>query len=104
MPEGYDVHDIDGSTVMLNGEIPACLDKQGWAKADANDSNIMDHDGDGISERMVKFNRADIEAILSPGDEVQITITGKIAGASFEGADVIRVINEGNQGKAKGEK
>ena len=66
------------------------------AKADANDSNIMDHDGDGIPERMVKFDRAAVEAILSPADEFVITVTGQIAGAAFEGTDIIRVIEEGN--------
>ena len=72
-----------------------------YARADVSDSNIMDHDGDDISERMVKFNRAAVEAILNPGDDVQITVTCNIAGVDFKGVDIIRVIEEGNNSKGK---
>lgn len=113
LPAGYDVRDIDGSTVTLNGVVPAYLGKQGWAKAEANDSNIVDHDGDGILERMVKFDRAAVQAILSVGDNVVLTVDGNLnSGAAISGTDVIRVINEGNvnpdsgngKGKGKGKK
>jgi chitodextrinase len=94
LPSGYDVRQIDGSTVSLNG-IPAYLGKEGWAKAEANESNIMDHDGDGILERMVKFDRNQVQAILNPGTAV-LTLTGKVfynlGLADFEGKDTIRVI------------
>ena len=102
MPEGYDVHDIDGSTVLLNDEVSAYLGKEGWAKADANDGNIMDHDGDGISERMVKFEMESVKQILAVGDEVEITISGLVDGIGFEGTISIRVIDKGGEGKVKG--
>jgi len=97
LPGGYDVRQIDGSTVSLNG-ISAYLGKEGWAKTEANESNITDHDGDGILERMVKFDRNQVQAILtilSPGTAV-LTLTGKVfynlGLADFEGKDTIRVI------------
>ncbi|MBN2240679.1 MAG: HYR domain-containing protein [Dehalococcoidales bacterium] len=96
VPSGYSAYDIDGSTVMLNGVVGAYIDKQGWAKAEATGGNMGDHDGDGVIERMVKFDRALVEATLSAADEVQIVVTGKIAGAAFEGYDIIRVIETGN--------
>lgn len=59
-------------------------------------SYIIDHDGDGILERMVKFDRAKIQAILNLGQAVVLTLTGKVfynQGLSdFEGKDTIRVI------------
>lgn len=46
MPASYDVKQIDGSVVSLNG-IVAYLGKEGWAKAESNESNIIDHDNGG---------------------------------------------------------
>ncbi|MBU2068287.1 PKD domain-containing protein [Patescibacteria group bacterium] len=91
LPAGYDVWQINGSTILLNGMIPAYLGKEGWAKAGSNESNIMDNDGDGVLERMVKFDRAAVQAILIPGEAV-LTLAGKVGLADFEGSDTIRVI------------
>ena len=99
LPSGYDVMDIDGSTVALEG-IPAYIGQEGWARSGANTSNIMDHDGDGIRERMVKFYRSAIqEYVIGAGlsGYVELTVTGDLVGRpSFEGADVIRVKYGGN--------
>jgi hypothetical protein len=93
LPEAYDVMDIDGSTVMLDG-IPAHIGEEGWARAEANSSNIMDQDGDAIPERMVKFYRSEVQAIVEI-PEALITVTGQLTdGCSFGGRDVIRVIDE----------
>jgi len=108
LPEGYDVWQVDGSTVLLNGTVLAYLGKQGWAKAESNDENIMDHDDDGILERMVKFDKTAVKEILPVGDEVTVTVTGgveydngnDIALADFQGQDVIRVIDNGKGPKA----
>ena len=87
--------DIDGATVMLDG-IPAYIGKEGWARAGANTSNIMDHDEDGILERMVKFDKSAVQEYLSglTGD-VELMVSGElINGPSFEGTDVIRIISK----------
>ena len=91
LPAGYDVWQINGSTILLNGMIPAYLGKEGWAKAESDQSNIMDNDGDSVLERMVKFDRAAVQAILIPGEAV-LTLAGKVGLADFEGSDTIRVI------------
>lgn len=81
LAEGYDVGDIDISTVELNGEISAEL----------HPTEIGDYDTDGFPGLMVKFSRQDLIAILSVG-EATLTVTGKIDDTSFEGSDTIRTI------------
>jgi hypothetical protein len=108
LPEKYDVWQTDGSTVLLNGIIPAHLGQEGWAKAESNKSNIIDHDGDGILERMVKFDRNAVKDILEIGDKVQVTVSGGVKYsnghdtglADFKGQDIIRVIEPGKGTKA----
>ena len=83
LPEGYDVADIDVSTVMLNEQVPA----------EARPTGILDHDGDGIVELMVKFSRSGVQGILGTADQAELTVTGELAdGTLFEGTDTIRVV------------
>lgn len=92
LSEGYDVADIDASTILLNDSLSPILDpKYGFVKSE--DSYIMDHDGDGILERMVKFDRSDVEDMLLPGT-YNLKVTGELKdGTTFEGySDEIRVI------------
>jgi len=87
LPEGYDVHNIDVSTIMLNGQVSAEL----------RPSEIGDCDGDGIADLMVKFSRSAVQAIVQPG-EVELTVSGELAdGTKFEGSDTIMVINPGKK-------
>jgi len=56
----------------------------------------MDHDADGILERMVKFDGAAVRDYLiglGASGYTGLTVTGHLTdGPSFEGIDVIRVI------------
>jgi len=80
---GYNVSMINLTTVMLNGQV----------YAEATPFAIGDYDSDGIPDLMVKFNRAAVQAILQVGDQVEITINGKLTdGRLFEGKDTIQVI------------
>ncbi len=79
LPENYNVSDINASTVKLNGKIPA----------ESHPTEIGDHDTDGISDLMVKFDRQELIATLGSG-EISITITGFANGILFEGNDTIR--------------
>ena len=80
---GYDVEDINVSTILLNDVVPA---------EDHHPTNIGDYDNDGILDLMVKFNRQAVQGILEPGDNVAITVAGKLQdGMCFEGIDYIRV-------------
>jgi hypothetical protein len=85
LPEGYDVADIDVSTILLEDTI----------SAEANPTEIGDYDEDGFADLMVKFDRSNVQEILEVGDEVEITVTGELTyGTLFEGTDTIRVIDE----------
>ena len=85
LPEGYDVADIDVSTMLLEETV----------SAEAHPTEIGDYDEDGIADRMVKFDRSDVQEILEVGEEVEITVTGELTdGTVFEGSDTIRVIDE----------
>ncbi len=90
LPGGYDVADIDATTVLLNGTVPAVTDPKYDFVTDPG-IYLTDHDGDGILERMVKFDRSAVQAILTVGDAVGITVTGEVAGTPFEGSDIIGV-------------
>ena len=84
LPMGYDVGQIDVSTIVLNGVVPA-LEKP---------IEVGDHDSDGVPDLMVKFDRSDVQDVLKPGgDEVKVMVSGELTdGTLFEGIDTIRTI------------
>jgi hypothetical protein len=95
LPAGLDPREIDASTVLLNGAVRPELDpKYGFVKSET--SYIMDHDEDGIFERMVKFDRQMAMEALIPGEYVVLTVTGQLNdGTEFKGDDTIGVIAGG---------
>jgi len=98
LPAGYDVNDIDGQTVTLEN-IKAHMGKEGWACPQASTGNTMDHDGDGVMERMVKFDRSAVAAILKPG-VATVTVMGKLPNhTTLHGTDLLKVIGKGGDQK-----
>jgi len=99
-----DVANINASTVSLNDTIPAVTDPQYSFVTDPN-IYLTDHDGDGIQERMVKFNRSavieyletiDFEGETGSDKMVELTVTENLFdGTAFEGCDTVRVITPG---------
>lgn len=83
LPTGYDMEQIDISSIMLNGVVPALV----------RPTEIGDYDKDGTPDLMVKFDRAAVKALLTLASQVEVTIMGEVAGIAFEGTDTIRVIN-----------
>ena len=90
LPEGYNVGDINASTVLLNGTIPMDLDAP---------ATMGDYDGDGVADLMVRFNRTTVSnLILAQGivsGNVTLTATGQLhnetSARAFEGSAVIAV-------------
>ena len=87
LQEGYNISDINISTILLNGTIPVDLNAP---------TAIGDYDNDGVPDLMVKFNRTAVcEFILFKGikvGNVTLKISGKLVnGIEFEGCGTIRV-------------
>lgn len=99
LPNGYDVGEIDASTVLLEDAISPVQDqKYGFVAHDV--SYVVDHDGDGIMERMLKFLRSEVHAIVSPG-VYNFKVSGELEdGTEFEGySDPITVIDPAQKAK-----
>jgi len=95
LAEGYDIANIDSQNVTLEG-VSAYVGEEGWASRETRIANTTDHDGDGVLERMVKFDRSAVEAALKQGDNT-VLVTGKLPDhVTFQGTDVVHVT-----GKAK---
>ena len=100
LPAGYNVKDIDLSTVELEGITAITNPKYGFVTDPV--SCLVDHDGDGIIERMVKFDRAAVQDAVkkmigeegTKFDELELTVIGELLdGTPFEGSYSIKVIN-----------
>jgi len=74
--------DIDISSIRLSGTVPV---------DPAAPTEFGDHDGNGVVDLTVKFDRAAVEATVSEGDSVPVTVSGKVGGHAFSGTDFIRV-------------
>jgi len=82
LPQSYEVNEIDRSSILLEGAIPAS----------PRFYRVGDHDHDGIQELIVKFRRSDVIAVLPEGDDVPVTVSGTVGTTTFEGMDSVRVI------------
>ena len=81
LPTGYDVGDIDVSTVKLEGTV----------SPEPKPTELGDYDTDGIADLMVKFDRAAVATAVEVGEETELVVSGEVAGTPFEGSDTIRV-------------
>ncbi|MDH5442739.1 MAG: Ig-like domain-containing protein [Hadesarchaea archaeon] len=86
LPGVYDLAGIDLVTITLEGVVPTEL----------HPTEIGDHDGDGIPDLMIKFDRSAVQSLVSVG-EVELAITGKWQAVLFKGSDIIRVIEPGKE-------
>lgn len=76
LPDYLDESDIDPSTIMLEGAIPA-------EKPQLTGNSLN-----------VKFGRAELEEILTAGEDIILTVTGELwDGMPFQGTDTIRAIH-----------
>ncbi len=84
LPTGFEVSRIDVGTVALGG-----------IAARPSPTAIGDHDADGISDLMLKFDRRGIEGIVTVGDAI-LVLEGELSdGTRIDGQDTIHVIQPG---------
>jgi hypothetical protein len=92
LTEGYNISDINISTILLNNTIPAEL----------KPTAIGDYDDDGIPDLMVKFNRTALTSYIYHALEIKygnvtLTLSGNlIDGTPFKGSDTIKIIFGGD--------
>jgi signal peptidase len=87
LPEGWQVDEIDIHTVQL------CLEED-CTNAEEHPTAVGGEDQDGIPDRMVKFSREAVVALLDgrTGD-MTFRVRGEVSGSTFEGTDTIRVLD-----------
>jgi parallel beta-helix repeat protein len=96
LPEGYDVGDIDVSSIRMN---------ETFVVDSTAPTQIGDYDGDSISDLMVKFNRTELTSYIYNVlrielGEVALTVSGQLNdGTPFEGSDTIRALLAGDINK-----
>jgi len=100
LPEGYNVGDINATTILLNGTVPA----------ETQPTAIGDYDEDGVPDLMVKLSRAEVVSLILNNVDVEqllverfvyvtLTVTGELYdGTPFQGSDTIGVIYLGYRG------
>ncbi len=93
LPEGYNVADINVSSIMLNNSIPA----------EPKPIATGNYDSDGVPDLMVKFNRAEVisyilsnvniaELIEERFMTITLTVTGYLNdGTPFQGSTTIKI-------------
>lgn len=90
-PEGYDVHDINVSSILLNDTIPV---------DPSVPTAIGDYDNNGIPDLMIKFDRAEVISYILDNIDIEerfatvtLTITGYLYdGTPFQGSNTIKII------------
>jgi hypothetical protein len=81
LPAGMTASQVDKTSLLLMGQVPV-----GKVLNDEKPNKLK-----------LKFNRADVQALLAPGPEVDIFLTGQLKnGTVFEASDTIKVIQPGN--------
>jgi len=97
LPAEYQPEFVDLSMVILNlngGAIPAVTDPKYDFVTDPS-IYIQDHDGDGVPERMVKFDWSLVKPFIELGENVLVVSGGLLswpARPDFEGTDTVNVI------------
>jgi len=96
VPEDQSAADINATTILLNGTISPVLDPK-YDFVTNSSVYLVDYNNDGILERMIKFNRTEVESFISSQGidwgKVQLTVTGELLdGTLFEGTDTISVL------------
>jgi len=99
--DGRDPENINVSTVIIyNASRP-----NETVAAELWPTTVGDHDNDSLPDRMVKFDRAGVQAIVGVGNNVTLWVEGYYEdGTHFKCSDAIRVINPPDEPHNNGKK
>ncbi|MEW6593143.1 MAG: DUF2341 domain-containing protein, partial [Candidatus Hadarchaeota archaeon] len=98
LPVGFNPENIGVGTVALEGG--ALM--EGVLSAELHPTEVGDHDNDGVPDLMVKFDRAEVQNLVTVGDNVRLTVIGKWNEIPFRGTGSIRVIDPGHGSGGQG--
>ncbi len=91
LPNEFNVNQIDGNTVQISA-----IDEHSIEPISADKTMESGIESDNCL--LAKFKRENLINVLSPGDEVNITIEGLLtSGEKFTGIDTLRVIEPGKR-------
>jgi large repetitive protein len=82
LPSGHSAHDIDVSSILFEGAVPA--EPRPYEKGD--------YDDDGIADLKVKFRRSKVIEVLGEGEYTAVHVSGKVGTSTFDGVDYIRIL------------
>jgi len=89
LPEGYNVGDIDVSTIEL-------FESDTSIPAELHPTEIGDYDDDGIPDLMVKFDRSSVKDLFLEktvlGNYI-MEVTGTVSNIRFTGSDILWVVS-----------
>lgn len=75
--------EVEVTGLTINGVVGAIMPPDGI---------VRDGDGNRRADVVVQFSRADVEAILNPGDQT-LVVTGTVDGRRFSGQDAVNTID-----------
>jgi sugar lactone lactonase YvrE len=102
----FDVHDIDVSSVLLEGVLAplrSSIDDVATGGAGGGQGCDCTTDGpDGLDDLTLKFRTEDVASVLgtlAPGEARELTMSGQLLdGTSFEGADCVVIVGNPRKG------
>jgi hypothetical protein len=90
LPVGYDVNSIDIASIQI---VIVQGNKLDMPIGTVGPHEIGDHNNDGISDLMVKFDRKSLTDILKEGS-AEIELIGELDGTYFSGTDTVKVLKK----------
>jgi parallel beta-helix repeat protein len=90
LPPGYSVREANTSTVELAG-VKAITDA-GYNWVTVEGEFITDIDGDGVNERMIRFERKNFDGFFNKTQDVSLALKGRLNDEeSFHGKETIKI-------------
>lgn len=100
--ENFDVHDLDPSTLLLEGVPPIrhAFEDVTTPVVNGEECDCTTDGPDGYTDLVLKFKKLEIAEAIGPvsdGDVIVLTMTGNLLdGTPFEASDCVRILDKGD--------